>query len=49
VKAWVIMDRPPNDPLLRKKEPFTSSKVMAEAGKRSRQLSARGAQDPVPS
>jgi len=24
VKAWVIMDRPPNDPLLRKKEPFTS-------------------------
>jgi len=25
VKAWVILDRPPNDPLLRKRETFTSS------------------------
>ena len=25
VKVWVILDRPPNDPLLRKKESFTSS------------------------
>ena len=25
VKVWVILDRPPNDPFLRKKEPFTSS------------------------
>ena len=27
VKARVIMDRPPNDLLSRKREPFTSSKV----------------------
>ena len=25
VKVWVILDRPPNDPLLRKRETFTSS------------------------
>jgi hypothetical protein len=25
VRVWVILDRPPNDPFLRKKEPFTSS------------------------
>jgi hypothetical protein len=25
VGVWVILDRPPNDPFLRKKEPFTSS------------------------
>ena len=25
VEVWVILDRPPNDPFLRKKEPFTSS------------------------
>jgi len=25
VKVWVILDRPPNDPLLREKETFTSS------------------------
>ena len=24
-EVWVILDRPPNDPLLRKKETFTSS------------------------
>ena len=25
VEVWVILDRPPNDPLLRKEETFTSS------------------------
>lgn len=25
VRVWVILDRPPNDPLLRKEETFTSS------------------------
>jgi hypothetical protein len=33
VEVWVILDRPPNDPFLRKKEPFTSSFPSgAEAG-----------------
>jgi hypothetical protein len=32
VRVWVILDRPPNDPLLRKKEPFTSSKPANESG-----------------
>lgn len=41
VGVWVILDRPPNDPFLRKKEPLTSSfrtnckrrpGVMREAG-----------------
>jgi hypothetical protein len=33
VEVWVILDRPPNDPLLRKEEPFTSSYVQAEGSK----------------
>jgi len=39
VKVWVILDRPPNDPFLRKKEPFTSSFLPSsygEAGARRR-------------
>ena len=34
VRGWVILDRPPNDPFLRKKEPFTSSLSLSslEAG-----------------
>src|SRR5215475_11269326 len=44
VKVWVILDRPPNDPLLRKKEPFTSSKPQANGSKEafSSQQSAYG-------
>ena len=30
VEVWVILDRPPDDPLLRKEEPFTSSYAQAE-------------------
>lgn len=33
VKAWVILDRPPNDPLLCKKEPFTSSLQQVKGSK----------------
>jgi len=33
VKVWVILDRPPNDPLLRKKESFTSSKSLQRTGR----------------
>ena len=33
VKAWVILDRPPDDPLLRKKEPFTSSLQQVKGSK----------------
>lgn len=35
MKVWVILDRPPNDPLLRKKEPFTSSKPSKDFGRAS--------------
>ena len=33
VRVWVILDRPPNDPFLRKKEPFTSSKSSKACGR----------------
>ncbi len=34
VGVWVILDRPPNDPFLRKKEPLTSS--FRSAGEKGR-------------
>jgi len=33
VEDWVVLDRPPNPPLLRKEEPFTSSYTKAEGSK----------------
>jgi len=43
VEDWVVLDRPPNPPLLRKEEPFTSSYTKAGGSKEvlSSQPSAR--------
>ena len=43
VEDWVVLDRPPNPPLVRKEEPFTSSYTKAEGSKEvlSSQPSAR--------
>ena len=40
VEVWVILDRPPNDPFLRKKEPSTSSFLPASFLRRPEQLEA---------
>jgi len=33
VEVWVILDRPPNDPLFRKEETFTSAYPKADGSK----------------